>query len=107
MQDRLDNNGYVYCEVQLGMYGLKQATTLAHKQVKDRLNKEGYAPIVGTTGLWKHATKKKFTLCVDDFGVKYFNKGDVEHSTATLSKYYKISTDWEGKNYCGLTLDWN
>ena len=24
-----------------------------------------------------------------------------------LQQKYKISTDWTGKNYCGLTLDWN
>ena len=32
LQDRLNNDGYVYCEVQLGMYGLKQAAILAYKQ---------------------------------------------------------------------------
>ena len=90
------------------MYGLKQAVILAYKQIKERLNKEGYAPIIGTTGLWKHATRKiVIALCVDDFGLEYFNKEDVEHLTATLGKYYKISTDWEGKNCCGLTLDWS
>ena len=76
------------------MYGLKQAAIMAYKQVKERLSKEGYAPIVGTTGLWKHTTRKiVFTLCVDDFGVKYFNKENMKHLTTTLKKYYKISTD--------------
>eukprot|EP00957_Ditylum_brightwellii_P159434 12136755-Ditylum_brightwellii.AAC.1 len=23
-----------------------------------------------------------------------------------LKKYYKVSIDWEGKNYCGLIFDW-
>ena len=76
--------------------------------MKERLDKEGYAPVVGTTGIWKHTTRKiVFALCVDDFCVKYFNKEDVEHLTATLSKYYKISTDWEGKTTAESPLDWN
>ena len=45
--------------------------------------------------------------CVNNFGVKYFDKADVEHLMATLKIYYKILTDWEGKNYCRLTLNWN
>ena len=49
LQDWLNNNGYVYCKVQLGMYGLKQAAILAYKQIKERLSKEGYAPVVDTT----------------------------------------------------------
>ena len=108
LQDRLDRNGYVYCEVQLGMYGLKQAAILAYKQIKERLEKKGYHPIPGTTGLWKHTTQKiTFALCVDNFGVKYFKKEDVEHLCDSLREYYKISTDWKGSDYCGLLLKWN
>ena len=25
----------------------------------------------------------------------------------SLKKHYKVTTDWEGRNYCGLTLNWN
>ena len=39
-------------------------------------------------------------LAAQFFGVKYFNKSDVEHLCASLREYYEISTDWEGKNYC-------
>ena len=35
LQDQLNNNRYVYCEVQLGIYGLKQAAILAYKQIKE------------------------------------------------------------------------
>ena len=48
-----------------------------------------------------------FCLCVDNFGIKYFNKNDLNHLISTLSKYYKISTDYSGTNYCGLTMEWN
>ena len=63
--------------------------------------------IPNTTGLWKHKHKKiTFALYVDDFGVKYYSKQDVQHLITTLQKDYIISIDWVGKHYCGLTYDW-
>ena len=101
-------DGYVYCEIQRGMHGLKQAAILAYNQLKENLEKHGYRPIPNTNGLWKHDTRKiTFTLCVDGFGVKYFKKEDAQHLIDTLKLYYPISLDWAGKNYCGLTLEWN
>ena len=35
------------------------------------------------------------------------NIDHAHHLAGTLKKYYKISIDWGGNNYCGLTLDWN
>ena len=68
----------------------------------------GYAPIKGTVGMWQHETRPtKFCVCVDDFGVKYFTKEDAEHLVGCLEKHYKVTKDWKGKNYCGLTMDWH
>ena len=90
------------------MYGLKQAAILAYKKLKSILEKEGYIHIESTTGLWKHKNRKTiFALCVDDFGVKYFNKEDLAHLIATLQKHYIITIDKTGKKYCGLTFDWH
>ena len=45
---------------------------------------------------------------VDDSGVKYVGKQHVEHLVHCLKKHYaKVSEDWEGKLYCGITLEWN
>jgi hypothetical protein len=62
-----------------------------------------------TPGLWHHRTKcTTFILCVDDFGVKYFSKADAQHLIdAIISADYKLTIDWSGKLYCGLTLDWH
>ncbi len=46
-------------------------------------------------------------LVVDDFGVKYINKGDVTHLLNVLQKEYKVDMDWEGTRYLGSTLDWD
>ena len=55
--------------------------------------------------MWKHKSRPIiFCLCVDDFGVKYFHKHTVDHLINGLQQHYKLSDDWEGKNYCGFNL---
>ena len=84
---------------------MKQAAILTYNQLKQNPQKHGYYPIPFIDGLWGHIPRKTiFTFCVDDFGVKYFNKEDADHLTGTLQKYYPISLDWDGTNHCGLTL---
>ena len=90
------------------MYGLKQAAILAYKQLVAHLKPHGYEPIPFSLSLWRHKTRRtKFCLCVDDFGVKYFTKEDADHLLNALKSGYPTSIDWEGKNYCGFTLEWN
>eukprot|EP00804_Cyclotella_cryptica_P018668 CCRYP_007187-RC/>CCRYP_007187-RC protein AED:0.39 eAED:0.39 QI:0/0/0/1/0/0/2/0/276 len=48
-----------------------------------------------------------FALCVDDFGVKYVGKVHAKHLINTLTGHYDISTDWDGRRYIGLTLQWD
>ena len=96
---KVNGDGYVYCEIQLGMYGLKQAAILVYNLIKERLEPAGYFPIKESNGLWKHKTRPTiFALCVDDFGVKYFSEGDVNHLINALKEYYDILTDWAGNN---------
>ena len=72
------------------------------------LKDAGYVPIVNTSGLWKHKTRQTlFSLCVDDFGVKYYDKADVVHLKNAIEKAYTVKIDWEGKDFLGYTLDWN
>lgn len=99
---------YVYAEIRKGMYGLKEAAILAHNQLKQFLAPHGYYPVPYTTGLWHHHSRPtKFILTVDDFGIKYFCKEDAEHLFTVLQKYYEMSIDWTGTQYCGLTIQWN
>ena len=44
---------------------------------------------------------------MDDFGVKYINKTDVEHLLSVLKKNDEVDTDRDGTRYLGLTLDWD
>jgi hypothetical protein len=107
--DVLAVNGFVFAEVRRGMYGLPQAGILVNQVLLHKLGAHGYRPVPITPGLWKHDTRDiHFALVVDDFGVKYTNRADAEHLMHTLQHVgYKVSEDWEGARYCGLTLTWN
>ena len=107
LKAKATNDGYIYIRIKKGMYGLKQAAILAYTHLKNGLEPHGYQPVQGTVGLWKHTSRPlAFCLCVDDFGIEYFNKHNVQHLLDCISPHYKYTTDWDGKNYFGLTLDW-
>ena len=91
-----------------GIPCLKQAGKVANDRLKHHLAKFGYYPAPRTPALWLHKTRQiSFTLCVDDFGIKYVTRTDAEHLLNCLRKLYEISVDWSGKNYIGLTLKWD
>ena len=70
LQQYVTPNGWVFLEIRKGMYGLPQASVLAHAKLKSVLAPHGYAPTKNTPGLWTHLTRPiAFTLVVDDFGV--------------------------------------
>jgi hypothetical protein len=46
-------------------------------------------------------------LVVDNFGVKYVGKEHVEHLIRCIKETYKVTEDWTGDLYCGITLKWN
>lgn len=101
-------NGYIMYEIRKGLYGLVQAGRLANDQLVEHLETFQYYPAKNTPGLFSHLTRPiSFTLCVDDFGVKYTNTADVDHLIAALKTRYRITIDWTGQQYLGLTLAWD
>jgi hypothetical protein len=108
LRDLVTEDGSIYIQANKGMYGLPQSGLLANKLLKKRLNKQGYRQSKLVPGLWKHDTWQiQFTLVVDDFGVKYVDKADAQHLQQVLEEHYKITMDWEGRRYIGITLDWD
>lgn len=101
-------NNKVYVRIDKGMYGLPHAGLLENKKLVSSLHKDGYYPCEHTVGLWKHRWLPiKFTLVVDYFVVHYKGQEHVQHLHKCLLKYYnKVTVDWEGGIYCGITLDW-
>ena len=98
---KIEHNGFIYLEVQKGMYGLKQAGVLANEHLEKLLLTDGYVKTTHTPGLWKHTSRPIiFSLCVDDFGVKYVGKQHCDHLINTLKKHYEaLTVDWEGTKY--------
>ena len=44
---------------------------------------------------------------MDDFSVRYVGKEYADHLISVLREHYEVDTDWDGKKYCGITLDWD
>ena len=108
MHIKVFHNDYIYVKIKKGMYGLKQAAILAYQHLVNNLAPFGYHPIPHTVGLWRHESRPiSFCLCVDDFGIKHKNRDNIDQFLSSLKQNYKYTTDWEGKNFCGLTFDWN
>ena len=103
------HNGKVYMEICRGMYGLPQAGILAEKQLICFLSSYGYAPVCHTLGLWRHTWRPiSFCLVVDDFSVKFIGKEHANHLIQCLCNHYQeVDIDWDGKQFCGVHLDWD
>jgi hypothetical protein len=102
------SDGFVYVEIRRGMYGLPQAGRLANDALVLFLADHGYAPVPVTAGLWSHKTRDiTFSLVVDDFGIKYTKRADVDHLLTCLKLKYVVKEDWTAERYCGLTLKWD
>ena len=65
------HDGYVYVQINKGMYGFVQAGLLANDPLEKLLAKHGFAQTQNTPGMWKYHSKPiQFTSVVDAFGVK-------------------------------------
>ena len=106
--DLVDDNGWVYIEIQKGMYGFPQSGIIANKQLTKQLALFGYRPTLHTPGLWKHDNPPLFfTLVVDDFLIKYEDIAHATHLLDVLHAEYPITTDWKASLYCGVTIKWD
>ena len=93
--------------IRKGLLGLKKAGRLASNKLTKNLSRNGYAPVPHTPSLWHHHTSDLvFYLVVDDFGIKYTRKADVNHLLNSLQGDYKITKDWTRDKYLSLTLKW-
>ena len=108
LRNKVTSDGSIYIQANRGMYGLPQSGLLANELLEKRLNKRGYHQSKLVPGLWKHKWRPvQFTLVVDDFGVKYVGKEHALHLKQTLEENYTVTTEWDGRRYIGITLDWD
>ena len=88
LRTKVTTEGYIYMEVNKGMYGLPQSGLMANKLLEKRLNKNGYYQSKLVPGLWVHETRPiQFTLVVDNFGIKYEHESDARHLMKVLKHY--------------------
>ena len=104
----LPNLGEVFVAITKGMYGLAQAGRLAQDRLKTHLATAGYHEAPSTPCLFIHTERPtKFSLVVDDFGVKYATNEDLNHLLDTLRSLYTITTDMLGEAYLGLSIHYD
>ena len=101
-------SGWIYFEINKGVYGLKQAGKLANDLLTERLAEHGYYQCLTTPGLWRHQWRPTtFVLIVDDFGIKYVGRRHAEHLLTALQQNYKVTTDWSGTKFAGIDIAWD
>ena len=89
LKDLVAADVYVYMEIRKGVPGLKQAGRLSRDPLTKNLASNGYAPVPHTPSLWRHHTSDPmFSLVVDNFGIKYTQKADVDHLLKSLWEDY-------------------
>ncbi|KAL7475784.1 hypothetical protein ACHAW6_001687, partial [Cyclotella cf. meneghiniana] len=97
-------HGWVYMCIEKGMCGLPQARLLANKLLASHLDANSYYHCQCTLGLWCHKWHPvTFSLVVDDFEVKTVGLTHAKHLKDMLQKYYKVSVNWTGKLFCGIS----
>jgi hypothetical protein len=101
-------DGWVYIEIRRTVWVLLQAGILANKCLCHKLTPFGYYESTNTPGLWCHESKPiTFTLVVNNFGVKFVNKADVDHLISSIKQMYNLMEDWMGNLYCGIMRQWD
>lgn len=100
-----DDKGSILFEISKSLYGLRQAGRVSQDRLLAHLAKHGYSQHPHVPCLFTHNKRNiMFTLVVDDFGIKYFNKADAEHLYTTLTKLYPVKTDYNATTYLGFHI---
>ena len=77
-------------EIRRSIYGLSHSGALANNGLRENLAPHGYFEVTHNPGLWQHITHPiSFSLVIDDFGVKYVDRADVDHLIDALKKTTK------------------
>jgi hypothetical protein len=106
LHEKASADGWVHFKVMQGMHGLPQAGSNSHDELVEHLNKEGYFKSPLVPALWKHKTcPTQFVLILDNFGIKYFTKDNLDHLANTLKKYYRVKINPNGKELVKIELD--
>ena len=102
--EAIQHEGWVYIDIHKCIPGLKQGGKIANDRLCTHLKIYGYSPVRHKPDIWKCETRDIiFTLVMDDFGIMFTTRQDLEHLASALKYLYVITKDWEEKNL-GLPL---
>jgi len=102
----LAHNGKVLVQIDSALYGLRQAGRVAQDRLIKHLAANGYHQCQNTPCLFKHEKLPvTFSLVVDDFGIKYKGRDNAMHLLETLQQIYRITADWKGERFIGMTIN--
>ena len=75
--------------------GLKQATLLTYKCLRNSLEPCGFTLTLGIISTWQHNSRLiKFYLCTDNFRVNYSSKSNLDHLCNAVKNYkYTINIE--------------
>jgi hypothetical protein len=108
LREIVTDDGYEYCKIRKGMYGLPQAGLIAQELLEQLLAKVGYSQSKIIPGLWTHKTRNTcFTLVIYNFAIKFTKMEDAKHLIEALENDYKITINWGATKYIGLAIDWD
>ena len=103
----VETDEHVYVEITGAIYVLSQSGCIANQDLRKHLEKYEYYPTKRTPGLWKHRTRPiSFTLVVDNFGVKYTNKYDIDGPFKAIKKN-STQNRLDRNKYVGINLNWD
>ena len=102
------HDGWLYFRICKDVYVLPLASKLANNLLCKRLFNKEYYEAATTPGLWLHKwCPVILCLTVDDFVIEYVGEHHTQHLLGTLQEYYTVTTNWEGKKYTGIDIEWN
>jgi hypothetical protein len=98
-------DSWVYIKMRQTVWGLLQADILANKRLHRKLMPFGYNESTNTLGLWRDEPKLiTFTLVINNFGVTFADKANVDHLISSIKQTYTLTKDWACNLYCGTRL---
>ena len=104
----VDDEGFAYIKITGAIYCLTQSGYLANQDLIRNLAPFVYYPSACIPGLWLHKTRKtKFTLVVDNFGIKTLRPEDTQHLIEAITSTYPVKVDYRGTKYIGIDLKWD
>jgi hypothetical protein len=101
--DIVTPDGYVYCKIRPGMYGLPQEWIIAQELLAKRLKEHGYNQSKTMPGLWAlEWCPITFSLIINNFEVKYIGEEHAQHLRQAVQNIITAHSKRKGKDIADL-----